>query len=54
MYPRLMRENTNTIVDPAKIKAIFEDSAFTAFADINVLPLIYDEKKQRCNILVFD
>ena len=22
--------------------------------DINVLPLVYDEKKQKCNILVFD
>jgi hypothetical protein len=54
MYPRLMRENEAVIVDPAKIKTIFADPAFTAFAEINVLPLIYDEKKQRCNILVFD
>lgn len=39
---------------PETIKAIFDHLAFTSFADINVLPLIYDEKRQRCNILVFD
>ena len=27
---------------------------FAEFSNINVLPLIYDEKKQRCNILVFN
>ena len=41
------------IEDKRRIDAIFEDPAFESF-DINVLPLIYDEKKQRCNILVFD
>jgi hypothetical protein len=39
---------------PAQIKAIFDHLAFSSFAEINVLPLIYDEKRQRCNILVFD
>ena len=34
----------NTLADPA----------FAEFRNINVLPLIYDEKNQRCNILVFD
>ncbi len=53
MFPRLEREGTE-ITDPEKIKAIFNDPAFAAFTTINVLPLIYDEKKQRCNILVFD
>ena len=33
---------------------IFNDPAFEEFNHINVLPLIYNEKKQRCNILVFD
>ena len=32
------------------MKAIFDDPAFSAFTTINVLPLIYDEKSQRCNI----
>ena len=39
---------------PAQIKAVFDHPAFSSFAEINVLPLIYDEKRQRCNILVFD
>ncbi len=30
------------------------DPAFADFRNINVLPLIYDEKKKRCNILVYD
>lgn len=53
MYPRLMREGTEIVTDKKLIDAVFADPAFAAF-DINVLPLIYDEKKQRCNILVFD
>ena len=53
MYPRLMLEGSEVITGRERIDAIFSDKAFAAF-DINVLPLIYDEKKQRCNILVFD
>lgn len=36
------------------LSEILKDPAFAEFRNINVLPLIYDEKKQRCNILVFD
>lgn len=39
---------------PEQIKGIFNHAAFTSFSEINVLPLIYDEKKRRCNILIFD
>ena len=39
---------------PAKIKKVFDHLAFSSFAEINVLPLIYDEKRKRCNILVFN
>lgn len=53
MFPRLAREH-GEISDNNKVKEIFEDPAFAAFRQINVLPLIYDERKQRCNILVFD
>jgi len=53
MFPRLRREGTE-ISGTAKLKAIFDYPAFQAFTNINVLPLIYDEKAQRCNILVFD
>lgn len=36
------------------IERIFNDSAFGEFSQINVLPLIYDERGKRCNIMVFD
>ena len=53
MFSRLQREGEQ-ISSAAKIKAIFDDPAFAAFTNINILPLIYNEKAQRCNILVFD
>ena len=53
MFPRLQRESTE-IRGKDKLQKIFEDPAFAEFNHINVLPLIYDEEKQRCNILVFD
>lgn len=53
MFARLEKEPSE-VKDIDIIKAILEDAAFSSFNDINVLPLIYDEKKQRCNIMVFD
>lgn len=53
MFTRLKKEGGN-IVGKENVKKIFDDPAFSVFNDINVLPLIYDEKKQKCNILVFD
>lgn len=53
MFSRLKKEKRK-ITDSSKIKEILSDTAFTDFDSINVLPLIYDEKKQRCNISVFD
>jgi hypothetical protein len=53
MFPRLSLESEE-ITDRATIQAIFDDPAFTDFRNINVLPLIYNERQQRCNILVFD
>jgi hypothetical protein len=53
MFPRLSQES-DEITDVTIIRGIFDDVAFTEFRNINVLPLIYDEKSQRCNILVFD
>jgi hypothetical protein len=53
MFPRLLREE-GEISGKENVKKIFEDPAFATFTSINVLPLIYDENKQRCNILVFD
>ncbi len=53
MFPRLQQEGT-VIEGKDSVKNLFRDPAFVAFSNIHVLPLIYDEKKQRCNILVFD
>lgn len=53
MYP-LLEGIGELITNKAQISKIFENEAFSCFSEINVLPLIYDEKKQRCNILVFD
>ncbi|QDZ41173.1 hypothetical protein FRE64_15205 [Euhalothece natronophila Z-M001] len=53
MFSRLEQEGNN-IIDMERVQAILSDPAFTNFYHINVLPLIYDEKNQRCNILVFN
>lgn len=53
MFPRLQQEGTE-IANPKKLKALFDDPAFSAFTTSNILPLIYNEKAHRCNILVFD
>lgn len=53
MYPRLSRER-NEIVGKRRVAKIFNDAAFSNFQTSSVLPLIYDEKGHRCNILVFN
>ena len=53
MFPRLEQEGDD-IVGRENIARLLADPAFSDFRRINILPLIYDEKAQRCNILVFD
>jgi len=53
MFPRLEQESAE-VIGKEKIAKIFNDPAFEEFSHINVLPLIYNERKQLCNILVFD
>ena len=53
MFPRLEQEKGD-VVGVSKIRPILDDPAFAGFRSITVLPLIYDEKAQRCNIMVFD
>ena len=53
MFPRLTHAGRE-ISEQDTIQSLLKDTAFAEFDSINVLPLIYDEKKQRCNILVFD
>ena len=52
MFPKL--EQYRTPIEGDMIKQIWEDPIFSQFEDINVLALIYDEKKMKCNILVFN
>ena len=53
MFPRL-KKGGKVITGRKALNAIFDDPTFSEFGNINVLPLIYDEKKKRCNMLVFD
>ncbi len=53
MFP-LLEKYGDEIIDKDKIIEIFASTEFSHFSDINILPLIYDEKNQKCNILVFD
>lgn len=53
MFPRLEMERMPA-VDRKRIRHIFSDPAFASLDQTNVLPLIYDEEKRRCNILVFN
>lgn len=50
----MLRTHGNLIEDKQLILNIMSDPIFDNFSNINILPLIYDEKKQKCNILVFD
>ena len=54
MFPHLEGFGKNEISDPHEIESIFNSEAFAEFGKMNVMPLIYDEKKKRCNILIYD
>lgn len=53
MFPRLVQE-ADDIVGADNVSKILDEPAFASFSNVNVLPLIYDEKARRCNIMVFD
>lgn len=53
MFPYLEKQGKD-ITDKKKISGIFTSQTFSDFNNINVMPLIYDEKNKRCNIMVFD
>jgi hypothetical protein len=52
LFP-LLEEYGRSISDPDLIAEILEHTAFADYLAINVLPLIYDERRNQCNILVF-
>jgi hypothetical protein len=54
MFPYLASFKNDEITCKSTIKKIFKSQEFSEFENLNVLPLIYDETKKRCNILVFD
>ncbi|MDR2951819.1 MAG: hypothetical protein LBU82_01105 [Treponema sp.] len=54
MFPFLLTFNKDIINDKFVINKIFTSKQFNEFGNINVLPLIYDEKNKKCNIMVFD
>lgn len=53
MFPFLEKQGKE-INDAKKIQEIFQAPEFSDFDAINVMPLIYDEKEQRCNIMVYN
>ena len=53
MFPFLEKQGKD-IADSNRIEQIFQSKELADFNAINVMPLIYNEKKQRCNIMIFD
>lgn len=53
LFP-FLRSQGQDITDKQQIRGIFESKEFEDFDAINIMPLIYNEKKQRCNIMIFD
>ena len=56
MFPLLESKvnNKGEIRGNRRIRNLLDNPAFSDFGEINVLPLIYDEKSKRCNILIFN
>ncbi|MFH1890220.1 MAG: hypothetical protein ABIJ91_01475 [Candidatus Kuenenbacteria bacterium] len=53
MFPFLEKHGAE-IKRTQQIANIFKSAEFSEFGAINIMPLIYDEKNQRCNIMIFD
>ena len=53
MFPYLEKQGKD-ITDKKKISEIFSSEAFSEFNNINIMPLIYNEKQKQCNIMIFD
>ncbi len=50
----LLSQHGKSISEKKTIEKIYSNQAFSSFHNVNILPLIYDEKTQLCNILVFN
>ena len=53
MFPALQKMG-HLIEGAEQISNLWKHEVFKDFGSLNILPLIYDEKNKRCNILVFD
>ncbi|MFQ3597196.1 MAG: hypothetical protein SNJ66_02530 [Chloroherpetonaceae bacterium] len=54
MFPFLEQMGKKEITTRKDIDAVFNSDAFSEFRMLNVMPLIYDEKQKRCNIMIFN
>jgi len=54
LFPYLDSIVNEEISSKLEIEFIFSSEPFKDFGNIHVMPLIYDEKKKKCNIMVFD
>lgn len=52
MFPKL--QALGSLIEGKALAKVWADPVFAEFGSMNILPLIYDEKNHRCNILVFD
>lgn len=53
LFPYLEAQGKD-ITDNGHINRIFKSKEFEGFNAINIMPLIYNEKNQKCNIMIFD
>jgi hypothetical protein len=53
MFPALQKLG-HLIEGAEAISKLWKHEVFADFGNLNILPLIYDERQKRCNILVFD
>ena len=54
MFSLLHKQKSKNIKSKKMIRSVFSSKAFSSFQNINLLPLIYDERNKKCNILIFD
>ncbi len=53
LFPKLKKYG-KSIIDGENLQDFFNSSEFKSVYEINIMPLIYREKKKQCNIMVFD
>ncbi len=56
LYPFLSEcfAGRESITDRQEITQILQSEQFNAVRQMNIMPLIYDERKKQCNIMIFD